>query len=106
MDYEEFGLPGEEPEEPEKPTEHEEIEDWCIADVHYRATKSQSNEISVRAYATEEWLEYATADDLMRHTPNLPSLSLDDWRGIVRARALAWRKYVQACARVVAEVLR
>lgn len=104
MDYEEFGLPGETP-EPEEQGVPEELEDWCICDIHYRATKSQANEISRLAYETDAWLDYAQADDLMRHTPNLPTMTLQDWRGIVAERALAWRRYYETCRLIVDQVL-
>jgi len=105
MDFDELGLPDEQPEPIEKPAELEEVEDWEIGNVHYRATKREANEIGLRSYATDEWLEYCTADDLMRFTPALAGMTLQDWREIVRARAAAWRKYHLVCLRIVQEVL-
>ena len=80
-----------------------EAENWNVGGVHYRAGRATANRVSSRVYATPEWLEYSTLDNLLQFAPQTSTGTLDDWRKIARDAALAWRSFHVVAAQIIRE---
>lgn len=85
---------------------YDEPKECEIANVYYKATAAQSNEIAHRLYASKEWLDYASVDGMLQYgSLDGAQCSLGELRDLSQERCRRWRAYNLKAAQVVREVL-
>lgn len=84
-------------------TAYDDLEEFSMAEVYYRATRDTANRISARVFATPEHAAYVVAVDVRESMGGLHGATEDDVRRAAQSYVMAWRVYHRKVAEIVAE---